>query len=866
MRIHSLTLTNYRGVEHLSLTGLPQTGVIVISGNNEQGKSTVLEALHNLLHVKHGSTGQAIRATQPRGKDVGSQATLTATIGPYTFTLSKQWVRKPSCTLEITAPKFEQLTGTAAEDRLANIIAEHMDAALLKTLFVEQGDLNPVFDAAGIPTLASALDQESSEDGTGTTQDDTGIVDKVAKEYHRYFTKTGKPNTGYKDAEKAVEVAREQLAEAQRTYNEVQTWVTEIEQLTSRQSDYEARLPQARAELAQAADALAVAETAKTKLDSATATLTAATEALDRITERITDREELAAELDKANADRKIALAAHDQAQEAASREEKEIAVAQEAIDKTFADEKLAAEKLKAARSLVDLGAAHAELTVLRDTHTKVQELDETVEDSDVAPVTSHHVTEVEQATTALIVATKVFEQSATTVGVRAETETTVDLNGDTMTVGPDESTMYLDGVSTFHIGSVELTITPGGSADPQRDVEQAQEKLDALLAELGCESLDEVRVRRDQYAEFLRNKEAYKKDRARILGEHTLETLKADIARYEATLEGVDVADLPNKEVAKHAVEEAQNSVEEIQREREQLRARSAGLMAKPAEQKLTKAAMELGFADERIDSARTKVETAEAKSSMDDLIANRDAAREKVSTAHAELEQAKQQFAESDFDTATMVHTAAKANVDNLTKDLESAKNGLIKFESYVEQSDGSAEDLEHAKLALAHAEFALASLERRATAAQLLYSTLTAHRDAARRKYSQPFADQLARLSRPVFGPDVTYELNEDLKVASRIAGGTEIKVDELSGGAQEQLAIIARFAVAGLIGDATMPVFIDDALGSTDATRLKVMGSVFGEAGRHSQVFVFTCLPERYNYVAGKHEYRMADIKS
>ena len=76
--------------------------------------------------------------------------------------------------------------------------------------------------------------------------------------------------------------------------------------------------------------------------------------------------------------------------------------------------------------------------------------------------------------------------------------------------------------------------------------------------------------------------------------------------------------------------------------------------------------------------------------------------------------------------------------------------------------------------------------------------------------------------------------------------------------LSGGAQEQLAILIRFAIASLVGDAAraVPVFLDDALGSSDPTRLVAMGAVFNEIGKQRQVFVLTCVPNRYESVTDR----------
>ena len=53
MRIHRLELSNVRGIEHLVLDELPETGVVVIHGENEAGKSTIVEALDVVLTPKN---------------------------------------------------------------------------------------------------------------------------------------------------------------------------------------------------------------------------------------------------------------------------------------------------------------------------------------------------------------------------------------------------------------------------------------------------------------------------------------------------------------------------------------------------------------------------------------------------------------------------------------------------------------------------------------------------------------------------------------------------------------------------------------------------------------------------------------------
>jgi len=73
MKLHRLVLKNYRGIEHREID-FPEHGVVVISGANEIGKSSMVEALDLLLESRDRSTkkrGQAGQADQRRCR-VGS--------------------------------------------------------------------------------------------------------------------------------------------------------------------------------------------------------------------------------------------------------------------------------------------------------------------------------------------------------------------------------------------------------------------------------------------------------------------------------------------------------------------------------------------------------------------------------------------------------------------------------------------------------------------------------------------------------------------------------------------------------------------------------------------------------------------------
>ena len=96
----------------------------------------------------------------------------------------------------------------------------------------------------------------------------------------------------------------------------------------------------------------------------------------------------------------------------------------------------------------------------------------------------------------------------------------------------------------------------------------------------------------------------------------------------------------------------------------------------------------------------------------------------------------------------------------------------------------------------------------------------------------------------------------------EVASRTLNGTTVPFSSLSGGAREQLAVLARLACGALVSPADangtpggVPVIIDDALGYSDPDRLEKLGAAFGVAGKDCQVIVLTCEPGRYRGIGG-----------
>ncbi len=174
-----------------------------------------------------------------------------------------------------------------------------------------------------------------------------------------------------------------------------------------------------------------------------------------------------------------------------------------------------------------------------------------------------------------------------------------------------------------------------------------------------------------------------------------------------------------------------------------------------------------------------------------------------------------------------------------------------------------DGLADRHAESRAKLEDLERKVDSEDRRAATVERLHQILSEKREKAQQAYVGPFRDKLNAYSRILYGPSAEVAVDHStLEIVSRTLHGTTIPFQALSGGAREQLAVLARLACAALVSPASengvvggVPVVIDDALGYSDPGRLKALGAALGVAGRDCQVIVLTCEPGRYRGVGG-----------
>ena len=136
MRLLRVELHNYRGVVHRAVAFSP-TGVTVVEGPNEIGKSSIAEAVDRVLEDLDSTSRKRVMETKPVGRDVGPEVEIEVETGPYAFRYRKRFLRERLTELTITRPRPGQMTGREAHERVSSMLAETVDLALWKALRIQ---------------------------------------------------------------------------------------------------------------------------------------------------------------------------------------------------------------------------------------------------------------------------------------------------------------------------------------------------------------------------------------------------------------------------------------------------------------------------------------------------------------------------------------------------------------------------------------------------------------------------------------------------------------------------------------------------------------------------------------------------------
>ncbi|HVM13566.1 MAG TPA: AAA family ATPase [Egibacteraceae bacterium] len=866
MRIHRLRLANYRGVVEREVAFAP-TGVTVVQGPNEVGKTSLAEALDLLLDHYDDTQKAAVRAVKPVDRDAGAEIEAELSAGPYRFTYAKRFHKERATTLTVHEPAPLQKTGREAHDAVRAMLAETVDEALWRAQRLYQGAGVEQADLRDQTALARALDQAAAAPAAGDRE--TSLYQRVTEEYHRYHTATGRPNATVKETVAAHEAAqhdanlvRKQLAEVEADIERCAALARDLARCQRRIDEHRLRLP----ELEQAWNELTARRQEVHRLrlaaELAASEATAAEAALDGRRGLAEDVVAARATVERLQQDQDRcgpAAAAMDLAYQRAADELAERQAALRAARQQAAD----------ARGAYERQRDRLDLELMAERAARVASAQRRAADAaaelDRVRIGEEALGEIEAANLALLQARARLEGDHPVLEVHPVEDAEVLVGGRRVPSVEGATLPVTEPVDVTVPGVVAVRVRPGaGVAAIATACSDAQEQLAAHLSAAGVADVAEARRahRRREEAERARAEaqEALRRD----LRDLTPELLADKVRRLREEVGDEDVpSDLdPARESVVQADAAVQSCVDAVAHAEDVL-SRAAG-----EREAARRTQIELTVHVEAAQAALTdrSAALAAAREALPDqhLTARAVTCAQEAVAARAAHEDGARALDATDPDAAKAALDNARAVADRDAADLRTLEGDLRETRARVDLrgEEGLADRLAEAEALVSRTGFLRERMQARAAAVRLLHETMTARRDEARQAYVAPFRDKIVALGRIVFGPDLSVEVDEDLAITSRTLHGITVPFPDLSAGAREQLAVIARLACAAITSqDGGVPLILDDALGYSDPARLEALGAVFTLAAPEAQVIVLTCMPDRYRHLGSAHVIRL-----
>ncbi|MCY4069458.1 MAG: hypothetical protein OXE79_10210 [Acidimicrobiaceae bacterium] len=877
MRLHWIRLRNFGGVTDSGKVKFATTGVTVVEGPNEVGKTSMPEALDLIIDKLDSAKTKAIRSVQPVGRDVGPEVEIEMSSGDYRFVYSKRWLRNRSTTLEVIAPQREKLSGRAAHDRVIEILEETLDTNLWAALRIEQGQELWLPDFAET-SLGQALDHAVG--GQFASEREESLWTRIQTERDSYCTPTGRPSTERKTAEAQVEEARQ---EADRIEQQLRGIESDSDEMARRAADTQ-RLEETRRDSDKQAGELSEQWDATEHLRGRIQELRTANESAETKRDSIDGeqrRRQTMIEDHEAGVDRLKALMAE------AERAAPALAAASQRSEETDQATETARQALKDAEKTQrragddrDHHKRQIDVAMLQERHERIvkekQALSDAASRLETAKVDDELLEKIEQAHIAAASADAAFTTGAASVEVTATRDLALRIDGEEVALNAGEAKRSVVDVETvWTIPDVaQMRVTSGrGSKNLASQRRDAQDALRRLCEAGGVADVSEARKAARERNDAERRRDEAAAAIERDLRDLTVEGIETKITGLNKWIESyrderTDDAPLPpDFEAAKQIASDADRAVDERRGELDanQKAAERAAETLKTEQIKAAGLDGQIKTAHSECSNAEERLAEARQERADADIVADLAAAAQAAHSSQESLDASEAELRATDPDSLKAKLDNARKAVERARADLLSNKERQVELRGRLEiqGEQGLRTRLDEKQSELSHLEREHESVEARARAAALLYETFDRFRKEARQRYMAPFKQEIDRLGRIVFNPSFEVTLDEDLCVTGRTLDGDTLTADQLSTGAQEQIGVLCRLACAAIVSPdgGGAPVIIDDALGWSDPARLRGMGAAIAASSGDCQVIILTCTPDRYSSIGNATTVRL-----
>ncbi len=839
-------------------------GLDILAGPNELGKSTILAATKLALTTKHGTKAKEIEAFRPyRGG--APTVEIDFECGGRKWRLSKRWLTQPRADLLERGGGKAVFRGPEAEAELEKLLSVDGARAQIPLLWLDQGHSTTAF---AVPADArSLLDGAIAGEVAAMTGGDRArlVHQRVQSALDDLVTRARQqPTKAFELARRHAKTTADTLAAKRVLLDQLEDQLRLLAATRNREravGDPVATTARLDA-LARARDALETARQAKAHADRAAherrtaqarhALVASEHAAFVAALGQLEDLDQLDA-ADAHQTDAAIATLAELEARNSARQQE---AHAQgEVIAALLAEHATAVASERQAAARNRLAEITARLEQARAARLRADEIDALVPanrvTADALETARRHAANVRDLDTRLSAAAAVV-----TIDYAPGALGRIRVSGRELATG---DTLTADRALVLDIEGIgAITVRPGGgeaTEDTARRRDTYRRDLEALCAEVGATDLADLEARFDSRR---RHEAELGELRARLTalapaGIVALEAAQAQ-ARVESGVEPVGTSRTPVQIEAD--VTAARAALVDLEAARTTL----AGDIAHTREARAgrTAAAHERGLR-------------------RDQLAAALPAPHERP-TRHAELTRALAE-AEAAANDAARTHTAWLASAPDEPA-LARLIAGVTAAQAAIDHANRELQEL-HAKAA--HAEGALTSLrnediasvvaeltdeaaeadavvrrfEAEVAALKRLDQELTHAATSAEAQFLEPIKARFLPYLHMVF-PGARAEIDATFGLRELVRDTAPEKLDRLSDGTREQIAVLARLAFARLLADGgrAAPVILDDALVFADDARMLRLFRALEEAANWHQVIVLTCHEKSFSDLTGR----------
>lgn len=885
MIVEEITLEHWRGFGQRHSFSF-KSGLNLLAGENEAGKSTIFEALWRVVFDRHNSTAEEIRDMQTEGTSLPPTASVAFTQSGRRYKICKRFLNHPSSELYVEDRDGYRLIheGDMADRKVIEIVGgvEYAKGASMES---HRGISHALWYLQREEPLPGDSWNSSVMDGLGSliqkvasTPQEEKVLKLIEEDYQRVFTPKGKlkESSELVLAEKKLSEIRDELvilADKKRSlavYREsIDTFLSAVSELVQRKIATEENIRRLREEVRAGSEIESRIQKLKAELGKKEAELLAAEKLLNDVRKRNLEIESLSKALEdmhEAVIQNEIDLRATSRTKINAHErwhDESEPGLKQIEMSLT---------RMQAIERLRKLEKEHLRLKTLADRKSLLSEkINRGREElKSLNAPGEKEWSDYRQIEDELRIAEAEVRASAIRVSFRLQK------NGLSITPTPhasQEGNEYsVDRPTTFRIEGVgDVEVRGGGkSLEEARDgAERARQLVEASLLRFSSGSAQELyalvekrRRAEDAITEVERELKLVEEEEPGAEKElgliaEGIEQERARAGEAASALSGVGgqkIREMAESLEGKKA--EMIRSIESLQKEERDAAERESTLLVSKG-----KLEGEAAEANARVSVlAEENARTLSQFGSLQLLQQRVDELRSSVTYHSSAVEEMGRDYAVK-VELPGKRLSESESELSAILNRKEELDHRLIEARTRIDAATG---ENTHSRITDLESEANMVServstLRRRADGLMLLRSTMLSCRHAMSIELSKPVTALVSRWFETVTGGRYDgVEMNGKLiPTGARKPGGESTSLHRLSHGTREQVVVLVRLALGVLSSEKERNlVVLDDRLVNADPVRLKRLSSVLEEASAKCQIVLATCNELSYMNVPAK----------